>query len=73
MRLPLKDLTGVRKNLHFAAVFLNTVWEVTRGKRTDRQEELLVTALDNVQDLRHDYDQAWKEQAESEGLLEVAS
>ena len=56
MTLQLRDLTTVRKNLHFAAVFLTTVWEATRDARAD-------AALEEIGDMRHEYDEAWKEAA----------
>ncbi len=67
-RKNVKDLVEVRKGLHFAAVFLNTVSDVTRGKRDETQEDLLLTAVDNVQELRYGYDQAFKKARKEAGL-----
>ncbi len=67
LRGDLRRVTKVRRDLHFASVFLNSVWEETRGLRSERHEGLLEAALDNVGDLRYDYDEAWKAGAEAIG------
>ncbi len=67
-RAKVKDLVDVRKNLHFAAVFLNSVSEVTWGKRDEKQEGLLLTAVDNVQELRYGYDQDFEKARQEAGL-----
>lgn len=61
MTLPLRELTKVRKDLHFAAVFLGTVWERTQDRRADE-------ALEQIGAMRYEYDEAWKEARQEAGI-----
>ncbi len=55
-RSDMKALTLIRKNLHFGAVFLGTVWDETHDLRADK-------ALEEIADMRFEYDAKWEAMA----------
>ncbi len=71
MRLPLKDLTQIRKHLHFAALALDRVQEIAYEAFADGHRGQLLVALQLLGDLRTSADVAWERAVGQQRILEV--
>ncbi len=69
MKLPMKDLTRARSNLHHATGFLETFSEIAYEALSEGHRGQLIVVLQLLGDLRATTDAAYRQQAVQQELL----